>query len=61
MLKINREKMAAAGFDFADLAEVKIYCDSLLEYFNYHNKNLTRDQERKINLLQEIASFIEED
>ena len=61
MLKINYEKMQAAGFNFSDLSEVKIYCDSLLEYFNFHNTNLTREQERRISTLQEIAFFIEED
>lgn len=51
-MKLNSEKMEDRGFSFESTDDLLLYASNLLEYFRYHNKNLTKTQERKITAIQ---------
>ena len=44
--------MTEHGFSFESTDDLLLYASNLLEYFRYHNKNLTKTQERKITAIQ---------
>ena len=47
-MKLNPEKMEERGFSFESTDDLLLYVSNLLEYFRYHNKNLTKAQEQTI-------------
>lgn len=46
-MKLNPEKMEEHGFSFDSPDDLLLYASNLLEYFRYHNKNLTKTQDEK--------------
>ena len=58
-MRLNPEKMEEHGFSFESLDDLLLYASSLMEYFRYHNKNLTKAQERKIVAIQEALECLD--
>lgn len=58
-MRLNPEKMEERGFSFESTDDLLLYVSNLLEYFRYHNKNLTKVQERKIVAIQEALECLD--
>ena len=58
-MRLNPEKMTEHGFSFESLDDLFLYASNLVEYFRYHNKNLTKAQERKIVAIQEALECLD--
>ena len=58
-MKLNPEKMEERGLLFETPDDLLFYASNLLEYFRYHNKNLTKAQERKITVIQEALECLD--
>lgn len=58
-MKLNPEKMEERGFSFDSPDDLLLYASNLLEYFRFHNKNLTKTQERKITAIQEALECLD--
>ncbi len=56
-MKLNPEKMKEHGLSFKSTDDLLLYASNLLEYFHYHNKNLTKAQERTIQEALECLNF----
>ena len=56
-MKLNPEKMEERGFSFESTDDLLLYVSNLLEYFRYHNKNLTKAQEQTIREALECLDF----
>ena len=58
-MRLNPEKMTEHGFSFESTDDLLLYASNLMEYFRYHNKNLTKTQERKIVTIQEALECLD--
>ena len=58
-MKLNPEKMEEHGFSFESSDDLLLYASNQVEYFRYHNKNLTKAQERKITAIQEALECLD--
>ena len=58
-MRLNPEKMTEHGFSFESSDDLLLYASNLVEYFRYHNKNLTNAQERKIVAIQEALECLD--
>ena len=58
-MRLNPEKMEEHGFSFESTDDLFLYVSNLMEYFRYHNKNLTQAQERKIVAIQEALECLD--
>ena len=58
-MRLNSEKMTEHGFSFESTDDLLLYASNLVEYFRYHNKNLTKVQERKIVAIQEALECLD--
>lgn len=58
-MRLNPEKMTEYGFSFESSDDLLLYASNLVEYFRYHNKNLTKAQERKIVAIQEALECLD--
>ena len=58
-MRLNPEKMTEHGFSFESTDDLLLYASNLVEYFRYHNKTLTKTQERKITAIQEALECLD--
>ena len=58
-MRLNPKKMTEHGFSFESTDDLLLYASNLMEYFRYHNKNLTKAQERKIVAIQEALECLD--
>lgn len=60
-MKINNENLLAkTGCRFDNCDELVSYVVRTLEYFDYHNKNLTKEQYHRIMLVKDILKEVQE-
>lgn len=59
-VKINYDKLKDVyGISLTTPEDVFLYASSILDYFKFHNKNLTKQQDYRLETLREIADCIE--
>lgn len=58
-MKLNPKKMEEYGFSFESTDYLLLYVSNRVEYFLYHNKNLTKDQNRRITAIREALECLD--